>query len=285
MFLYLEAKNLLKKNNLILRKRWGQNFLIDSLVYDKIIQSAKLSLNDHVLEIGAGLGFLTRLLAPKVSKVFTVEIDKKLVFLLQEQLSDFKNVEIINQDILKVDLKKLLNNYQEIKKVKVVANIPYYITSPIIFKLLEYRDIISDITMLTQKEVGERIIAAPGRKDYGILSIMVQYYAFAKKAMLVENSSFFPIPKVDSMLINLRILDKPKVSIENEKFFFNLVKTLFHQRRKMIANNLKSYSYNRQVLAKLFNELKIDPKVRAEMLSIEEIAKLSNSLYKLASSN
>lgn len=281
MSLYLEAKKLLEENNLFLKKRWGQNFLINPLIYDKIIQTAQLNLNDYVLEIGAGLGFLTKLLAPKVFKVFTVEIDKNLTLLLSEQLSEFKNIEIINQDILKVNLRKLVNN----KQIKVVANLPYYITSPIIFKLLEHRDIISDITIMTQKEVGERIIAIPGKKDYGILSIMVQYYTLAKKAMLVKNSSFFPVPEVDSILINLKILDKPKVFTKNEKFFFDLVKTLFRQRRKIIINNLRSYSCDRQVLTKLLNELNINPQARAEMLTIEEIAKLSNTLYELVNSH
>lgn len=282
MSLYTETKEFLKKNNIILRKKWGQNFLINPLIYDKIIQAAKLNPNDYVLEIGPGFGFLTRLLAQKVSKVFAIEIDTKLVNLLHSQLVDFKNIEILNLDILKLDLKKLVNNTRETKKIKVVANLPYYITTPIIFRLLEYKEFISNLTIMIQKEVGERITAPPGGKEYGILSIMVQYYALPQRVTLVKNNSFFPIPKVDSIVINLKILDKPQVFINNEQFFFSLVKSLFQQRRKMIINNLKCLNYNRQTLTALLNKLNIDPKVRPEMLSIEKIAMLSNALYELS---
>jgi len=282
----VEVKRLLREKQINPKKRLGQNFLVNSLVYNNIIQAAKLNEDDWVLEIGAGFGFLTKLLAQRVFKVVTIEIDKEIVKIIKKQLEGFKNIEIIEGDILKLDLRLIIPKGQ---RIKVVANLPYYITTPIIFKLLQDKEFISCLTIMVQKEVGERIVAKPGSKDYGILSIMIQYHALVKKGMLVKNSCFFPSPKVDSVIINLEMLDKPRVFVNNETFFYNSVKGLFGQRRKMVINNLKQFkvlnNYDHDFIVRLLSGLNINPKLRPEKLSLEEIANLSNALSSLSTSS
>jgi 16S rRNA (adenine1518-N6/adenine1519-N6)-dimethyltransferase len=277
MSIYSEIKKILRENSIILKKTYGQNFLIKEEVYKKIVEVAEINSQDYILEVGAGLGILSKLLAEKALKVFAVEVDKDLVNLLRERIGDLKNIEIINNDILKLDLRQL-----EFKdKIKVVGNIPYYITTPIIFKFLKEKESISDMTLMVQKEVGERIVAKAGDKRYGALAIMVQYQAEVKKSMIVKNFSFFPKPKVDSVILKISLKPTPKFKLENEAFFLRVVKALFSKRRKMIINSLRSYlpDLAPDLIREELSNQNIDYKLRAEDLEIEEIVKLSNSLY------
>ncbi|MEW6416743.1 MAG: rRNA adenine dimethyltransferase family protein [Nitrospirota bacterium] len=284
----------------------GQNFLYDPSILERIIQVAQLNTEDLVVEIGPGPGRLTRMLAEKVKRVIAIELDEELFEKLKIELAEYKNVELIHEDALKY-------SYENLPEFKIVANIPYYITTPIIFRLLEIgrtrpmdsqraKEIIpphptlakggnrgylekggkenyqgkcnlNSMTLTVQKEVAERIIAKPGGKDYGVLSIMVQYYAKPSLKFIIPKGAFRPVPKVDSSVIHIEILEKPSVEVKNKELFFRIVKTTFSQRRKMLSNSLKGICSDPKGW---LNRTGIDPKRRPETLSIEELARLAN---------
>lgn len=250
------------------KRHLGQVFLYDPAILRRITQIAQLSGEDLVVETGPGLGRLTKMLAEKVGKVIAIELDKKLFEELKTELAEYKNVELVYGDALKYP-------YENLPEFKVVANIPYYITTPIIFRLLKARENLISATLTMQKEVAERIVAYPGGKDYGLLSIMVQYRAEPKLKFIIPKGAFRPVPKVDSAVVHLKILKEPSVEVKDEKLFFSVAKTAFSQRRKMLSNSLKSL---RKDIRERLVEAGIDPNRRAETLSIEEFARLSNIL-------
>jgi 16S rRNA (adenine1518-N6/adenine1519-N6)-dimethyltransferase len=273
--------DLMKKYDFKTAKKFGQNFLTDETVLKTIIDCSELSKEDCVLEIGPGLGVMTQILCEKAGRVLTVEIDRRLIQILRVSLFGYENVEIINEDILKLDLKKVLEEKFGSSPVKIVANLPYYITTPIIMKLLEEDINIKSITIMVQKEVGERICAAPGGKDYGALTVAVQYRCIPLKILVVPPDSFMPQPEVESMVVRLDFRDKPPVTLKNEKMYFRVVKASFGQRRKTLLNALSAGN-----LGKTKDELKevllrngIDEKRRGETLSLEEFARIANDLY------
>ena len=246
----------------------GQNFLYDPSILKRIIQVAQLNREDVVVEIGPGPGRLTRMLAERVRKVIAIELDKRLFEELKTELADYKNMEFIYGDALKYP-------YESLPEFKVVANIPYYITTPIIFRLLKVRKNLRSMTFTVQKEVAERIAAAPGGRDYGVLSLMVQYYAEPRLKFIISKRSFRPMPRVDSAVLHIKILEKPSVSVKDEEIFFKVIKTSFSQRRKMLSNSLKSL---REDIRDRLIQAGIDPERRPETLGIEEFAKLSDIL-------
>ena len=259
------------------RKWWGQNFLVDHNIARKIVSSAELSSKDIVLEIGAGKGILTGKIASQVKKVIAIEIDKKLCSFLREELKDYKNMEIIEGDFLKLDISQFLGSDSS-SSIKVIANLPYYITSPIIIKLLNMKWWL-EATFMLQKEVGERIIASPGGKDYGSLSILVQYHCDVEKQFNVSRNVFRPKPDVDSVVIKLKLLKRPRIKVEDEKLFFKIVHGAFSQRRKKLSNSISNVlEIDKYPLENLLERLNISPTRRAETLSIEEFATISDAL-------
>ncbi|MDI6889909.1 MAG: 16S rRNA (adenine(1518)-N(6)/adenine(1519)-N(6))-dimethyltransferase RsmA [Thermodesulfovibrionales bacterium] len=248
----------------------GQNFLYDPSILRRIVQVAQLSREDLVVEIGPGPGRLTRMLAEKVKKVIAIELDDKLFEELKAGLAEYKNVELIHGDALKY-------SYENLPEFKVVANIPYYITTPIIFRLLGAKKNLISVTLTLQKEVAERIVAAPGGKDYGLLSIMVQYCTEPRLKFIIPKGAFRPVPRVDSAVVHIKVLERPSAFVKDEEFFFRVVKTAFSQRRKMLSNSLKSL---REDIKERLAEAGIDSNRRPETLSIEEFARLSNILLK-----
>ncbi|MEJ9212248.1 16S rRNA (adenine(1518)-N(6)/adenine(1519)-N(6))-dimethyltransferase RsmA [Bacillus smithii] len=282
------TREILKKYGFAFKKSLGQNFLVDPNVLNRITEAAGLTKETAAIEIGPGIGALTEHLARKAGKVVAFEIDKRLLPILKDTLSPYKNVEIIHQDVLKANVKEVikeeLSGYSDIM---VVANLPYYVTTPIIMKLLEECLPIRGLVVMMQKEVADRLSAQPGTKEYGSLSIAVQYYTEAKTAFVVPKTVFIPQPNVDSAVIHLKRRTKPLVEVENESFFFSLVKAAFAQRRKTLMNNLTSQMPNgkekKEQILNILAEAEIDPSRRGESLSIQEFARLSNLLYPLFS--
>ena len=271
-----------KKYGFYTKKKFGQNFLLDEGVVERTIQGAGIGPDDVVVEIGPGMGTMTRALAQAAKAVLAVEIDEKLRKLLAETVP-FDNVEILFQDVMKTDLDRVVEEKFGATSYKVVANLPYYITTPIIMKLLEEQKNIESITVMTQKEVADRMQADPGNKDYGALSVSVRYYAEAKVLTKVGRRSFYPAPKVESAVIGLTIREEPPVEVLDQAMFFTVVKGAFQQRRKTLLNSL---SHNLGFLSKdglreLLLELEIDPGRRGETLGIKEFAALSNRLYQI----
>lgn len=282
------TREILKKYGFAFKKSFGQNFLVDPNVLNRITEAAGLTKETAAIEIGPGIGALTEHLARKAGKVVAFEIDKRLLPILKDTLSPYKNVEIIHQDVLKANVKEVikeeLSGYSDIM---VVANLPYYVTTPIIMKLLEECLPIRGLVVMMQKEVADRLSAQPGTKEYGSLSIAVQYYTEAKTAFVVPKTVFIPQPNVDSAVIHLKRRTKPLVEVDNESFFFSLVKAAFAQRRKTLINNLTSQMPNgkekKEQILNILAEAEIDPSRRGESLSIQEFARLSNLLYPLFS--
>lgn len=273
---------ILQKYDFSFQKKFGQNFLIDTHVLDKIISSAKITKDDFVLEIGPGIGTMTQYLACAARQVVAVEIDKALIPILEDTLQAYDNVTVINDDVLKVDIPKLAKEYNDNKPIKVVANLPYYITTPIMMHILESDLAVDEMVVMMQREVADRISAKPGTKAYGSLSIAVQYYMEASTAFIVPKTVFVPQPNVDSAILRLVRRETPAVEVTNEAEFFKLTKAAFNMRRKTLWNNLLS-SYGKDELTKTWLETsleqaEIDPKRRGETLSLEEFARLSNAL-------
>lgn len=250
------------------KKHLGQNFLYDSSILKRIIQSAGLSEEDTVVEIGPGPGRLTHMLAETVKRLVAIELDPELYERLKGDFIAYSNVEIIHGDALRY-------SFETIGDFKVVANIPYYITTPIIFRLLEAKGYLKSMTLTIQKEVAERIVAQPGGKAYGVLTIMIQYFALPELKFIIPKEAFRPMPKVDSAVVHMKILEHPAVTVKDEKIFFRLVKTAFSQRRKTLSNSLKGLGEDiRDVMV----SAGIDPQRRPETLSLEEFARLSDAM-------
>lgn len=274
---------IIKKYGFKMTKSLGQNFLINENILDNIIESANINNNDVVLEIGTGIGTLTQRLCEKAKKVIAVEIDKNLIPILNETLSDYNNITIINKDILKTDINEELKNLSIHQKIKVVANLPYYITTPIIMKVLEDKVDVDCMVLMLQKEVADRMNAIPSTKDYGSLSIAVQYYCDTSIVCKVPKSSFIPEPNVDSLVLKLVVNEKRKVDIEDEDLFFKIVRGSFSKRRKTILNSLSNYEDlgDKEKIQKLLEISEIDSKRRGETLSIYEFANLAKNYKKL----
>lgn len=272
----------LQKYNFVFQKKFGQNFLIDTHVLDKIIGSAEITKDDFVLEIGPGIGTMTQYLACAAGKVAAVEIDKALIPILEDTLDGYDNVQVINEDVLKVDIAELAKRENEGKPIKVVANLPYYITTPIIMGLFESHVPIDSITIMVQKEVADRMQEGPGSKEYGALSLAVQYYAKPEIVVNVPPSCFMPQPKVGSAVIRLTRHSEPTVTVKSEKLLFQVIRASFNQRRKTLANGLANYGafgLPKEELQACIEELGVPVNIRGEALSLEQFAQLSNIIY------
>lgn len=271
----------IQKYDFVFQKKFGQNFLVDTHVLDKIILSANITKEDFVLEIGPGIGTMTQHLACAAREVMAVEIDKMLIPILQDTLSGYSNVTVLNQDILKVDIQQLVEEKNQGKPIKVVANLPYYITTPIIMGLFESHVPIESITIMVQKEVADRMQAGPGTKNYGALSLAVQYYADPYIVAYVPQNCFMPRPKIGSAVIRLTRHQKPAVSVDNEKLLFQIIRASFNQRRKTLVNGLNNYSeisLPKEVIAEAIEEIGQQPAIRGEALTLEQFAELSNAI-------
>lgn len=278
-----ETRYLMKKYKIKANKGLGQNFLVDDEALENIVSGGKITKKDLVIEIGPGLGSLTALLLEKAKKVICVELDKRMIKILQDRFIAYNNLEIINQDILKVDLEILIKEEKqkdlEIENVKIVANLPYYITTPIIMKLIENNLDIENITVMIQKEVAERLIAIPGTKDAGAITYTVYYYCETEKIREVENTCFIPAPEVTSEVINLKLREKPAVQVKDPKVMFHIIKSAFMQRRKTLLNaltNVKVFK-NKEEGTQILHKMNLKEDVRAENLSLEDFAKLSDN--------
>ena len=277
MDLYEETIKVLKQYKITANKKLGQNFLIDEKIIEEIIKAANISKKDLIIEIGPGIGSLTKSIIPNAGKTICIELDKKMANIISNR---FKNeIEIINEDILKVDLKKIAEQNKD-KNIKVVANLPYYITTPIIMKLLEERLDIQTITVMIQKEVADRLVTEPGTGDTGAITYAINYYSEPKRVLEVPNTAFIPEPKVNSSVIQLKILKETKVKAEDEEKLFELIKIAFMQKRKTLVNvlaNSNRYGAKEQIEQAL-TKLKIDPKIRPEKLTLEQFSELSKIL-------
>ena len=273
---------ILQKYNFNFQKKFGQNFLIDTSVLDRIIAAAEITKEDCVLEIGPGIGTMTQYLAESAGEVVAVEIDKNLIPILADTLSEYSNVTVINDDILKVDVNKIVEEKNGGKPVKVVANLPYYITTPIIMGLFENHVPLKSITIMVQKEVADRMQVGPGTKDYGALSLAVQYYAKPEIVANVPPNCFIPRPNVGSAVIRLTRYEKPPVQVNDEKRMFALIRASFNQRRKTLVNGLGNASelgVSKERVAAVLEEMQLSPTIRGEALTLEQFARLSNLLY------
>ncbi len=274
------TKEVLAKYNMSAKKKFGQNFLIDSHVLEGIVEAAGITEDDLVLEVGPGIGSLTQYLCEAAGKVVAVEIDRTLLPVLDDTLSEYSNVTVINEDILKVDLDQIILQNGG-RPIKVVANLPYYITTPIIMKLFESGASIESITVMVQKEVADRMAAGPGNKDYGALSLAVGFYAKARTVMDVPPSSFIPQPGVGSAVVNLTRYEEPRVKVNDEKYLFEMIRTSFNQRRKTLSNSLSnnpSLGVSRQEVGDALTKMGMDEKARGEILTLEQFAELSDIL-------
>ena len=269
----------LQKYKFNFQKKFGQNFLIDTHVLDKIIDAAGITKEDFVLEIGPGIGTMTQYLCENAREVVAVEIDKNLIPILEDTLSDYRNVTVINQDILKLDIPALAKEKNDGKPIKVVANLPYYITTPIIMGLFESHVPVDSITVMVQKEVADRMQTGPGSKDYGALSLAVQYYAKPEIVANVPPNCFMPRPKVGSAVIRLTRHQNPPVTAKDEKLMFRIIRASFNQRRKTLANGLKNsqeLNYTKEQVEAAISECGLPLNIRGETLTLEQFAKLSD---------
>ncbi|WOO34637.1 16S rRNA (adenine(1518)-N(6)/adenine(1519)-N(6))-dimethyltransferase RsmA [Anaerocolumna sp. AGMB13020] len=277
-----ETIEILNKYHFVFQKKFGQNFLIDTHVLEKIIRAAGVTKDDMVVEIGPGIGTLTQYLCEAAREVVAVEIDKNLIPILEDTLSPYENVSIINEDVLKVDLKKLVQEKNGGRPIKVVANLPYYITTPIIMGLLEAHVPVENITVMVQKEVADRMQSGPGSKDYGALSLAVQYYAQPYIAANVPPNCFMPRPNVGSAVIRLSLHKDRPVKLQDEKLMFKLIRASFNQRRKTLANGLNNsdeIKLSKELITEAITELNLSPSIRGEALTLEDFAALSNLIY------
>lgn len=278
-----ETKFLMKKYGISANKSLGQNFLIDDEAVENIVEAANLSNNDMVIEIGPGLGTLTAKLLEKAGKVISIELDDRMIEILNDRFSLYDNFMLLHEDVLKVDLNKLIDeNIENMKSVKIVANLPYYITTPIIMKLLEDNLNIESITVMIQKEVADRITAIPGEKNSGAITYSVYYYADAKEVCFVSKDCFIPAPEVNSEVINLHIRGERAVKVKSEEMFFKVIKASFMQRRKTLLNGLVNSSIvrDKETGKSLLKDIGLPENIRGENLSIEQFAKLADELVK-----
>ncbi len=286
-----ETKFLIKKNKIKANKNLGQNFLIDDVALQDIVDGANIEQNDLVIEIGPGLGSLTKLLLEKAKKVICIELDKKMVRILKERFVAYNNFEIINEDVLRINLNELIkteiDNDSNINNIKVVANLPYYITTPIIMKLVENNLNIQNITVMIQKEVAERLIAIPGTKETGAITYTIYYYCEGSKIREVENTCFIPEPEVISEVINLKLREKPAVQVKDKKVMFNIIKSAYMQRRKTLLNSLTSVGVfkNKTEGIQFLKKLGLREDIRPENMKIEDFAKLTDLFLENISEN
>ena len=277
-----QTKDIIKRYKIKMIKSLGQNFLIDDSIIENIVDAALINKNDSVIEIGPGIGNMTKYLAEKAGRVFAVEIDKHLIPALRQNISSYKNIDIINEDILKTDLGKLINDAKaEGASVKVVANLPYYITTPVVMRFLEETQGIDSLIFMMQKEVADRILATPGGKVYGALTVVVQYYACAERLFDVPPHCFIPQPEVTSTVLKMDIIKEPPVELVNKETFFKTIKAAFGQRRKTLQNALINSGYfgkTKEEIAQIITSIGIDINRRGETLTINQFAQLSNLL-------
>lgn len=271
----------IKKHDFSFQKRYGQNFLIDGHVLDKIMDAADITKEDHVIEIGPGIGSMTQYLCERAGWVTAVEIDRDLIPILEETLKDHENVSIMNDDILKVDIKKLILSRGKVNRAKVVANLPYYITTPIVMGLLENHVPLKSITVMVQKEVAERMTAGPGGKEYGALSLAVRYYTDPHIVANVPPNCFIPRPKVGSSVIKLDVYDEPVIRVSNEALMFKLIRAAFNQRRKTLANsiaNAPGLGFSKEDMLKALEGMGLNENIRGEALALDDFAALTDLL-------
>lgn len=281
MDLIQETKFIMNKYNITASKSLGQNFLIDSEVVSGIVDNAKVSKEDLIIEIGPGLGTLTSLLLERAGKVVCIELDKRMVNIITDRFALYENFEVINEDVLKVPLKSIIEEnlkMHNLRNAKVVANLPYYITTPIIMKLLEDRLNLQSITVMVQKEVAERLTETPGGKETGAITYSINYFADSEIVIQVPNTSFIPAPEVNSAVMKLTLLDKPRVIVKDEKKLFNIIKIAFMQKRKTLVNSLNNGNIleSKENIEKMLTELGIDLKARAENLTLEQFAQIAD---------
>ena len=273
---------ILNKHNFTIQKKYGQNFLVDTNVLEKIIKAAGITKDDFILEIGPGIGNLTQYLCEHGGKVLAIEIDKMLIPILKETLEEYDNLEVINGDILKLDLNTLIKEKAGDKKIKVVANLPYYITTPIIMSLFESNLPLENVTIMIQKEVAQRIQSGPGTKEYGSISIAVQYYSKPSIAANVPPNCFIPRPKVGSAVLSLEPYSEPPVKVKDEKLFFKIVRSAFNQRRKTLVNSLYNGGFvnlSKEEIADSISKLGKPTNIRGEALTLSVFAELSIIIY------
>lgn len=277
MNLAQETKFILKKYNITANKNYGQNFLIDESTVQNIVEKAEVSKKDLIIEIGPGLGTLTSLLLEKAGKVICIELDPKMINILQDRFSLYENFELINDDILKVNLKALISNNSEFNNIKVVANLPYYITTPIIMKLLEDKLNLNSITVMVQKEVAERLAEIPGGKESGAITYSINYYTNPSIILQVSKECFIPSPKVDSAVLQLLVLKEPKIKVLDKTLFFKIIKAAFLQKRKTLINSLSNSGIQNKIyLEEMLDKLSINKKIRAEQLTLEDFGKIAD---------
>ena len=279
-----ETIQVLQKHEFQFKKKFGQNFLIDPHVLDKIVDAAQITKDDFVLEIGPGIGTLTQYLCENARQVLAVEIDDKLIPILKETLQPYDNVEVLHGDILKQDIQQIADTYNDGKPIKVVANLPYYITTPIIMELFESHVPLANVTVMVQKEVADRMKAEPGTKDYGALSLAVQYYAKPYIAAFVPPNCFMPRPNVGSAVIRFDCLARVPVEVHNEKLMFRLIRASFNQRRKTLQNgiaNSAELSFTKEQAARAIEQAGFDVRIRGEKLGLEEFARLADELERM----
>ena len=272
----------LKKYHFFFQKKFGQNFLIDNNILENIIKTAEINKDDFVVEIGPGIGSMTQYLAEAAREVYAVEIDKALIPILEDTLSEYNNVSVINQDILKVDLRALAIEKNNGRPIKIVANLPYYITTPIIMGVFESKVPVDSITIMVQREVAQRMQVGPGTKEYGALSLAVQFYAKPEIAMYVPPTCFMPQPKVGSAVIKLVRHEKVPVEVQDERFMFSLIRASFNQRRKTLVNglqNAKELNLKKEDILIALEKMNLSPTIRGEALTLEQFALLSNLLH------
>lgn len=272
----------LKKYHFFFQKKFGQNFLIDNNILENIIKTAEINKDDFVVEIGPGIGSMTQYLAEAAREVYAVEIDKALIPILEDTLSEYNNVSVINQDILKVDLRALAIEKNNGRPIKIVANLPYYITTPIIMGVFESKVPVDSITIMVQREVAQRMQVGPGTKEYGALSLAVQFYAKPEIAMYVPPTCFMPQPKVGSAVIKLVRHEKVPVEVQDERFMFSLIRASFNQRRKTLVNglqNAKELNLKKEDILFALEKMNLSPTIRGEALTLEQFALLSNLLH------
>ena len=279
--LYKETNFLMKKYGLTANKKLGQNFLIDEEVVNKIVDVAEIGKNDLVIEIGPGLGTLTSKMIDRAGKIIIIELDNRMINVLKDRFRLYDNIEILHDDVLKINLNKLIQKEKEnsiIENVKIVANLPYYITTPIIMKLLEERLDINTITVMIQKEVADRLTCLPGERSSGAITYSVYYYADAKEVLKVPNSSFIPEPEVESEIIKLILRKEPPVKVKDEKILFSIIKRAFMQRRKTLVNALQNSNLfeSKEEINRMLEILRIDKKIRGEALKLEQFAQIEN---------
>ena len=273
-----KTQDLVKKYNFKFSKSLGQNFLIDDSVLTDIVEGAEVDENDLVIEIGPGVGSLTAQLIGKAKKVVSIELDNDLIPILETELGEYENFSLIHNDALKVDFNEIIGDE---KSVKLVANLPYYVTTPIIVRLLKENYNFKSLTIMIQKEVAERIDAAPNCKEYGALSLLVQYYCNTKIVRVVPPNCFIPRPKVDSIVLRLDRLEKPRVEVKDVKLMFDIIRNAFNMRRKTLWNGTKFLGIQKEMLEKAYEEAGIDPKRRGETLTLEEFAALSDRITEI----